>query len=197
MNRFIKIVTLLLALAMLLCCAGCSDGSSDDPYAGIPDSTEGKDVTRNLGADNVFSLNCNTNYSFNPLIATNRSNQLVCSLVYENMVEVDNNFEAIPNVLTEWSCTEDGKSWTFKIGEGHVFHDGTPVTGRDLSYSLSMAVNSDRYRGRYSSFQGAGYDDENFYVTLGIGDTQFVKLLNIPIIKYGEMNEPRPIGSGP
>lgn len=197
MNRCFKIFSLLLILAMLLSCTGCSGSESSDPYAGIPDSTEGKDVTRSLGADNIFSLNCNTNYSFNPLIATNRSNQLVCSLVYENIVELDNNFEPIPNVITEWSCNEDATSWELTIEQGHTFHDGTPVTGKDISYSISMAVNSDRYRGRFSSFQGAGYDDEKVYVTLGIGDSQFIKLLNIPIIKSGQMSEKRPTGSGP
>lgn len=195
MKNLKKAAALLLAAAMLLCSTGCSGSGEDD--GGIPESTRGKDVTRSAGADNVFSLNCNMNYSFNPLIATNRSNQLVCALVYENMVELDNNFEVIPNVLTDWSCSEDAKSWTFTIGEGHTFHDGTPVTGKDLRYSLDRAVNSDRFRGRFSSYQGAGYDDEKFYVTLGIGDSQFVKLLNIPIIKSGSMDEKRPLGSGP
>ena len=110
MKKIAKWISLLLILTMTLSLAACSS-KSKDPYDEIPESTQGKDVTRNAGADNVFSLNCNMNYSFNPLIATNRSNQLVCSLVYENMVEVDNNFEAIPNVLTEWSCTEDAKTW--------------------------------------------------------------------------------------
>ena len=99
MNRYLKIFSLLLALAMLLCCAGCSSSDSDDPYAGIPDSTEGKDVTRNPGADNLFSLNCNTNYSFNPLIATNRSNQLVCSLVYENMVVNEDEADCMKSIV--------------------------------------------------------------------------------------------------
>ena len=196
MKKIAKWLSLLLILTMTLSLAACSS-KSKDPYDQIPESTQGKDVTRNAGADNVFSLNCNMNYSFNPLIATNRSNQLVCSLVYENMVEVDNNFEAIPNVLTEWSCTEDAKTWYFTIEEGHTFHDGTPVTGKDIRYSLERAINSDRYRGRFASYQGSGYEGNKFTVTLGIGDSQFVKLLNIPIIKSGEMDEKRPQGSGP
>lgn len=197
MNKAKKLLALLLALTVAIFSAGCSGGKSKTPYDLIPESTKGKDVTRSAGADNIFSLNCNMNYSFNPLIATNRSNQLVCSLVYENMVEVDNNFEAIPNVLTDWTCNEDATSWTFTISEGHVFHDGTPVTGKDIRYSLERAITSDRYRGRFSSYQGSGYDDNKFYVTLGIGDSQFVKLLNIPIIKSGQMDEKRPQGSGP
>jgi ABC-type transport system substrate-binding protein len=196
MNKFTKAIALLLVLAALLSCTGCSS-DSDDPYDSIQDSTPGTDVTRTATADNIFSLNYNSNYSFNPLVATNRSNQLVCALVYENMVEVDNNFEALPGVITDWECNEDGTYWTLTIGEGHYFHDGTEVTGKDLRYSLDRAINSDRYSGRFSSYQGSGYDDDYLYVTLGIGDTQFIKLLNIPIIKYGSYAEKYPEGSGP
>ena len=192
-----KIISLLLIAAMALSLAACGSSDSDDPYGVVPESTKGKDVQRSEAADKVFSLNCNSQYSFNPIIATNRSNQLVCSLVYENMLELDNNFNVIPNVLDEGTPNEDATYWTFSISEGHYFHDGTPVTGKDIRYSLDRAINSDRFRGRFASYQGSGYDEKNFYVTLGIGDTQFNKLLNIPIIQYGTMEDDYPGGSGP
>ena len=164
-----RIRTLLLAALLLLSLSGCGRSSSYDPTAGIPQSTGGKDVTRAAQADNVFSLNWNENYSLNPILATNHSNQLVCDLVYENMVEVDNEFNVIPNVLDEGLPNEDATYWIFNINPGHVFHDGTPVTGQDIRYSLERAVaTQDRYRGRFASDQGSGYDEAHFYVTLGI-----------------------------
>lgn len=196
MRKKKRLCALLLCMAMLLGCTGCGSTTSRSNNVNDLVSTAGKDVTRAAAADNVFSLNCNNDYSFNPLIATNHSNQLVCSLVYENMVELDNSFEVIPNLLTSWICNEDATYWTFDIAEGHYFSDGTPVTGRDLRYSLDAAINSDRFRGRFASYQGSGYDDTRFYVSLGIGDTQFVKLLNIPIVKYGTYGDSKPIGSG-
>ena len=191
-----RIGAVLLALSVLLVCSGCGKGAVD-PGDGVPVSDSGRDLQRAAAADKLFSLNCNMEYSFNPLIATNHSNQLVCDLVYENMVEVDNSFEAIPNVLTGWLPNEDATYWTFDIASGHTFHDGTPVTGKDIRDSLDRAINSDRFIGRFASYQGSGYDAEHFYVTLGIGNTQFVKLLNIPIIQYGSMEEKYPQGSGP
>jgi len=191
-----KIISLLLVAVMMLSLSACG-GDDENPYGIVPESTKGKDVQRSEAADKVFSLNCNSDYSFNPIVATNRSNQLVCSLVYENMVELDNNFNVIPNVLDEGTPNEDATYWTFSISEGHFFHDGTPVTGKDIRYSLDRAINSDRFRGRFASYQGSGYDEKNFYVTLGIGDTQFAKLLNIPIVQYGTMDDDYPGGSGP
>lgn len=195
MNK--KLISLLLALLTLLL-TGCGSRAAIDPDSLVPQSTKGKDVTRARQADRLFSLNWNENYSLNPILATNHSNQLVCNLVYENMVEVDDNFNVIPNVLDEGLPNEDATYWIFNIDQSHVFHDGTPVTGQDIRYSLERAVaTQDRFKGRFASYQGSGYDEAHFYVTLGIGDTQFAKLLNIPIIKSGTMDEKPPIGSGP
>ncbi len=192
-----KALCLLLAAAMLFL-TGCGGRAASDPDSLIPKSTKGKDVTRARAADNVFSLNYNEDYSLNPILATNHSNQLVCDLVYENMVELDDNFNVIPNILDEGMPNADATYWIFNIEEGHVFHDGTPVTGQDIRYSLERAVaTQDRFKGRFASYQGSGYDEAHFYVTLGIGNTQFAKLLNIPIIKSGTMDEKPPIGSGP
>lgn len=199
-NIYRRLMALACALLMLFCCSACSlSGStvSRDPYSQIPDSTPGKDVERAKAADEVFSLNSNSKFSFNPLVSTYHCNQLVCSLVYENMVELDNNFEPIANVVKTWSCNEDGTIWTFNIDPDWTFHDGSKVTGKDLRYSLDRCIYADRYAGRFASYQGAAYTDTQLQVVLGIGDTQFVKLMNIPIIKSGDHAEKYPMGCGP
>ena len=198
MTKLKKTVCILCALALLLGCAACGRREAALTYDTIPESTGGRDVERAVGEDDVFSLNSNSNYSFNPLIATNRSNQLVCALVYENMVELDNNFNVIKNLIVGRATNEDCTYWTFKIDQGHTFHDGTPVTAMDLRYSLDRAVSSDRYKGRFNSYLGASYDgDDTLYVSLGIGNSQLPKLLNIPVIKYGTFADDFPMGSGP
>ena len=66
--------------------SGCTLPGTNLAADVIPESTEGKDLTMGAAADNVFSLNISRRYSFNPLIATNHSNQLVCSLVYRRFI---------------------------------------------------------------------------------------------------------------
>lgn len=192
-----RIISALLMLLMIFTC-GCTLPGTYWTQGEIPESTEGEDLTMAAAADSVFSLNCNMKYSFNPLIATNHSNQLVCALVYDNFVEVDNSFNVIPGVVTEWEYNEGASYWCLHIDTTRTFHDGSPVTSRDLRYSLDRAINSDRYLGRFASYQGASQDgDDKLYVTLGIGDTQFIKLLNIPVIKYGTYDDKYPEGCGP
>ena len=165
-----RTLLLILCAALLLSLGGCSVRDSSLTGDGVPMSTQGKDVTRSKAADNVFSLNYNEDYSLNPILATNHSNQLVCNLVYENMVELDNEFNVVPNVLDEGIPNDNATYWIFTINPGHTFHDGTPVTGNDIRYSLERAVaTQDRFRGRFASYQGSGYDEAHFYVTLGSG----------------------------
>ena len=183
---------------MMLAVSGCTLPGTNLAMDEVPESTEGKDLTMGKAADNIFSLNINRKYSFNPLIATNHSNQLICSLVYENVVEVDNSFNVIPGIATEWECNDSATSWLLTIDNTRTFHDGTPVTARDVRYSIDRAVSSDRFLGRFSTYQGAAQDGEDkLYITLSVGDTQFIKLLNIPVIKYGTYDEKYPTGSGP
>ncbi len=198
-----RITALILALLLALLCAACGSGSSDLDDE-IPLSNGGKDVQRAPAADKVFSINSNSKYSKNPFVATNHANQLICALVYENMIELDNNFEVIrgTGVISDWKCDESGKNWELTIEPGHYFSDGSEVMPRDVSYSMGWAINSDRFHGRFASYQGASPGEGVVYVTLGIGDKQFIKLLNLPIIKavtYGDMGPAgnTPVGSGP
>ena len=203
MTKYKRMTALLMALLMLLSLSACGSRDSN-PEDEIQESTGGKDVQRAPALDQVFSLNSNSRYSKNPFVATNHANQLLCSLVYENMVELDNDFEVIRDtgIISEWKCDDSGKNWELTIEPGHFFSDGSEVMPRDVSYSMGWAINSDRYFGRFSSYQGASPGEGVVYVTLGIGDRQFIKLLNLPVIKagtYGDLGPAgnTPIGSGP
>ena len=44
--------------------------------------------------------------------------------VYNRLVDIDDKFNVMPELATEWSVSEDGKTWTFKLREGVKFHDG-------------------------------------------------------------------------
>lgn len=155
-NRGKRLLALLLILTMALAFAGCGKGD-DGLNNEIPESSGGKDVERAPALDNVFSINSNSKYSKNPFVATNHANQLICSLVYENMIELDNNFEVIRDagLISDWKCDDSGKNWELTIEPGHFFSDGTEVTPRDVSYSMGWAINSDRFHGRFSSYQGS------------------------------------------
>lgn len=47
----------------------------------------------------------------------------------------------VPQVAESWTVSADGTTITFKLRQGAVFHDGSPVTAEDVKWSLDRAVN--------------------------------------------------------
>jgi peptide/nickel transport system substrate-binding protein len=63
--------------------------------------------------------------------------------VYEKLVnfdplDLDAGFQ--PQLAESWEISEDGKTITFTMAEGHVFASGNPVTAKDAEFSLRRAV---------------------------------------------------------
>ena len=190
-----KITAMLLAALSVLSVCACGNAAEDDYVKG---QTAGKDINRSVAADDVFTINYSSKYSMNPLLATNTNNQLVCNLVYENMIEVNNNYEAQPNVITEWETTDGGTHWVFTVDTSRRFHNGEQMTAKDVAYSLNIALNSERFSRRLNCIIGCGANDEKtFSVTLSKANMLLPNLLTVPVIKSGTYGDDYPEGTGP
>lgn len=56
--------------------------------------------------------------------------------VYDKLIDVDSKMQLQPRLATSWETT-DGKTWTFKLREGVVFHDGSSFTADDVIYTFN------------------------------------------------------------
>ena len=59
--------------------------------------------------------------------------------VAETLVNADPEGRLVPGLATEWSASEDGLTWRFKLREGVTFHDGTPLTAEAVVTALEIA----------------------------------------------------------
>jgi peptide/nickel transport system substrate-binding protein len=57
--------------------------------------------------------------------------------VYNRLLDVTPGFELIPELATEWSVSDDGKTWTFKLREGVKFHDGSDFDAADVVHTFT------------------------------------------------------------
>jgi peptide/nickel transport system substrate-binding protein len=59
------------------------------------------------------------------------------NLVYDSMfrLELDNSFT--PVLARDWKGADGGRTWTFALRSGFVFHDGRPLTARDVAFSYN------------------------------------------------------------
>ncbi len=78
-----------------------------------------------------------TTDSMDPGTLTSNMNQNINWQVRNNLVEIDHNFNAIPELAESWGASADAKKWTFKLRKGIEFHNGKPFTAEDVIYSLN------------------------------------------------------------
>ena len=84
--------------------------------------------------------------------------------VYNRLVDIDDNFNVLPELATEWSVSDDGLTWTFKLRDGVKFHSGKDFSSADVVYSFKRLLDEKTGSGaprrarvpRSGRHQGAG-----------------------------------------
>ncbi len=46
--------------------------------------------------------------------------------LYDKLVDINQNLEIVPMLATSWQITDGGRTYTFKLRQDVIFHDGTP-----------------------------------------------------------------------
>ncbi|HLR12502.1 MAG TPA: ABC transporter substrate-binding protein [Burkholderiaceae bacterium] len=59
--------------------------------------------------------------------------------LFASLLRYDDEWNALPYLATEWEWSDDGKTFTAKLRDNAVFHDGEPITSEDVAFSI-MAV---------------------------------------------------------
>jgi peptide/nickel transport system substrate-binding protein len=65
--------------------------------------------------------------------------------IYDTLIKFDGNSTSkfVPSLATEWTISEDGKTYRFKIHDGVTFHNGNPLTPEDVEYSFERGMVQD------------------------------------------------------
>lgn len=79
--------------------------------------------------------------SLDPAQSFEFSGQDQVNNIYETLVELDpKTLTPIPGLASQWSVSEDGKTFTFTMAEGRKFASGNPVRAQDAAFSLQRVV---------------------------------------------------------
>ena len=65
--------------------------------------------------------------------------------IYDTLIEFDDDSpnEFAPSLATEWTVSEDGRTYRFRIREDVSFHNGDPLTPEDVEYSFERGMVQD------------------------------------------------------
>lgn len=196
----IKFICFLLALLLLAGCGGgtaAGSGEAEGPAEAVDAEPAGTALSRRTAADGVFSLNFDPEAGCNPIRAASAANMQFWSLLYDSVFTVDEDFNVSSEIVTGIT-TSDNVWWVFTVRTDVLFSDGTPLTARDVAYSIQRAQQTGYYGARLKSVYGVGaLSDDTFAITASQANSQLPALLNIPIIKNGDYSEDWPLGSGP
>ncbi len=64
------------------------------------------------------------------------------SQIFVSLVLINEKFQPEPYLAKSWDISPDGMAYTFHLEEGTQFHDGKPVTSKDVAFSLNVSKNN-------------------------------------------------------
>ena len=62
--------------------------------------------------------------------------QNVAYPLFDRMIDLDVNGRPKGRLLVSWEADEFAQTWTFQVRQGVTFHDGKPLTARDIVYTM-------------------------------------------------------------
>ena len=192
-----KILAGLLISTMLL--SGCTLGEADYQPSGngLQQHTTAPIVTAPVTAEQELTLGYNPDHALNPYTATDTTNRLLFSLLYQGLFSVDMHYDVTPILCKNYSISKDMKTYTFYL-EPATFSDGSALTAVDVVASLQAAKDSPVYGGRFGCVNNLSVtDDGGVRVELSTAYENFLLLLDVPIVKAGDVQDQWPLGTGP
>lgn len=144
------------------------------------------------------------------LRGTDGPSERLRQLMHSTLVRKNENFDYVGE-LAEVQRAEDGLSYTFTLKEGVKFHNGSPVTARDVKYTLDTLLASDS-RKATPFFEGTGDARKPYVAGVDAPNPRTVivrltgpwlqllpNLTPLPIIPEGSAAAQRekPVGCGP
>ena len=62
---------------------------------------------------------------------------------YDQLFWRDKDYNIFPQMLESWNLSSDGKTYTFKVQDGHKFHNGDPLRMKDIAESHNRFARRD------------------------------------------------------
>ncbi len=148
----------------------------------------------------------------NPTLAITRIDQDVSALLYSGVMRIASDGSLVPDLAESMTVSEDGLTYNIIIRKDVVFHDGTPLTARDVLFTYGLIQNPDLkspLRGNWADVSIQQVNEYELNVVLKEPYTPFsenflVGILpahlwsSIPLeqLPFSQLNT-EPVGSGP
>ena len=139
-RNFLKVAGVGAAAMGLAACGGSKSGST--ATSGTASSAAGSST------GSVNTAGFTVQYGSNPETLDPALNSAVDGgntiiTVFETLLIINENNEAVPGQAESWTTSEDGLTWTFTMRDGLKWSDGSELNAKDFEYSFKRMVNPD------------------------------------------------------
>lgn len=141
-----KFLSLLLALTLVLgLFAGCGNSNNGEDNTQNNGSNNAGNTADDAGAANAGDVTFHYMIGaeppgLDPSISQGDVQQSIYQALFEGLVTMDTEGNIAPAAATEWSVSDDGLVYTFKLREDAVWSDGQPVTANDFVYAWQRVL---------------------------------------------------------
>ena len=121
----------------------------------------------------------------NPLLAVSRADRDLTSLVYAGLLTRDAEGNITPELARGYEISEDGLQYTVHLKENLTFHDGTPLTAKDVMFTVKQAGNEMLRSPVFPNWEGVQIqqvDDYTVIFTLTEPYAPFIENLTLGIL---------------
>ncbi|WP_374723416.1 ABC transporter substrate-binding protein [Calidifontibacillus erzurumensis] len=215
MKKKSLLLTLVFMMLLSVALVGCSSNKET-----ANNSTEEKEESKSSGGTLVFGKGGDA-VALDPITVTDGESLNVTRQIFDTLVKYGEQDTSIqPSLATEWTISEDGLTYTFKLREGVKFHDGTDFNADAVVYNFERWMNgtADQFPYYNSMFGGFKGDEghvikevkaiDPYTVEFTLNRPQAPFLANIAmkpfgiaspaaIEKYGDKFGENPVGTGP
>ena len=138
-RNFLKVAGVGAAALGLAACGGSKSGST---------AASGNASSAGSSTGSINTAGFTVQYGSNPETLDPALNSAVDGgntiiTVFETLLIINENNEAVPGQAESWTTSEDGLTWTFTMRDGLKWSDGSELNAKDFEYSFKRMANPD------------------------------------------------------
>lgn len=122
--------------------SACSDGGSTSSQgggaaggSGSAGSTDRVVVCMNTGSEPAAG--------FDPMFSWGCGEHVHEPLIQSTLITTDKDLNFVNDLATSYESSDDGMKWTFKVRNDAKFSDGTPLTAKDVAFTINALLSSE------------------------------------------------------
>ncbi|MGB9133274.1 MAG: ABC transporter substrate-binding protein [Methanosarcina sp.] len=193
-----SVVAIIATIVLISSMSGCvSNSASVNPDPQVSD----EQVTSQGSDELVAAIGTHggePEAGFNPITGWGYNHE---PLVQSTLFKKDSNAALINDLATNYTVSTDGVKWTVKIRNDVKFHDGVPLTAKDVAFTFNTAASVGGEVDLSVLEKATAIDNETVEFELNDPQATFINKLAVigivPEHAYNDTYGQNPIGSGP